>query len=278
LSRIRDWLAIQLIAESHDQFRRRQYAADKWRDDYGSISRNNLDNTGDVGRVLSRQILASNIEEAVEFYRPLLVHDRIARLGSKAGETLKDLCLMLDQEGQADVFWAVWEKFAGTAVGIGTHLNDDQYWKKKKLSPNVASNAFDALLAALFLNRMYFGQDQEWAPLDGQLDRFRHAFDVFKASALNKYVTFLNTVGGGLLPAAFVQVSDCVETLFKQTGKTFLTRSSQIRLLRLLKKRSSMVVGDNGAQPMKAILHLLDVLADAGYAEAFRLRETLARS
>ena len=278
LSRMREWLAIQLIAQSHDQFRRRQYAADKWRDHYGSISRNDAVNTGDVGRVLSRRILASTIEEAVEFYRTLLVDNRIAHLGSEAGELLKDLCLMLDQEGQVRVFWVVWEKFAGAAVGVGTHLHDDEYWKQKKLSSNVASNAFDALLAALFLNQMYFGQDQHWAPLDGQLDRFRHAFDVFKVFALNKYVAFLNTVGGGLLPAAFVQVSDCVQTLFEQTGKTFLTRSSETRLLRLLKKNSSTVVTDNSDQPIKAILHLFDVLADAGYAEAFRLRETLARS
>lgn len=277
-SRLRDWLMIQLIAESHDQYRRRQYAADKWRNHYGNNSRNDPVNTGDVGRVLSRRILASTIEEAVEFYRPLLVHNRIARLGSKAGELLKDLCLMLDQEGQADVFWAVWEKFAGAAVNIGTHLNDDQHWKEKNLLSNVAGNAFDAILAALFLNRMYFGQDQEWTPLAGQLDRFRHAFDVFKAFALNKYIAFLNTVGGGLMPAAFIQVSDCVKTLFDQTGKTFLTGSSELRLLRLLKKHSASVVADHDGQPIEAILHLLDILADAGYAEAFRLRETLARS
>jgi hypothetical protein len=54
---------------------------------------------------------------------------------------------------------------------------------------------------------MHFGQDQHWAPLDGQPDRLRHAFDVFKVFALNKYVAFLNTVGGGLLPTAFVQVN-----------------------------------------------------------------------
>jgi hypothetical protein len=277
LFRIRDWLAIQLIAESHDQFRRRQYAADKWRDHHGSLSRTDPVNTGDVSRVLSRRVLAGSPEEGVEFYRPLLINNRIARLGSKAGELLKDLCLTLDQEGKQEVFWAVWEKFAGAAVGIGAHLTEHKYWAEKKLSAKLASAGFDALLAALFLNRMYFGQDQQWKPLDGQLDRFRAAFEIFNALALNKYVAFLNTVGGGLLPAAFIQIADCVRKLVAHTGKSFLTRSSETRLLHLLKKYSTATIGGD-AQQTTAILYLLEVLADAGEPEAFRLRETLARS
>ncbi len=276
LFRIRDWLTVQLIAESHDQFRRRRYAVDKWRDHYGSLSRTNPVNTGDVGRVLSQRVLAGTPAEGVEFYRPILIGDHTAPLGSKAGELLKDLCLMLDQEGKPEVFWAVWEKFAGAALNIGVHLNEQQYWKRRKMSAKMASTAFDALLAALFLNRMYFGQDQQWKPLDGQLDRFREAFATFKAFALNRYVAFLNTVGGDLLPRAFVPISNCVHNLLVKTGKSLLTRSSEVRLLRLLKKHSSGVVLTG--QHDEAILHLLDVLADAGYGEAFRLRETLARS
>ena len=111
--------------------------------------------------------------------------------------------------------------------------------------------------------------------MDGQLDRFREAFEIFKPFALNRYVAFLNTVGGDLLPAAFVQVDDCVQSLIEKTGKSFLTQSSEIRLLRLLKKHSSGAVV--AGQQEKAILELLDVLAEAGYGEAFRLRETLAR-
>jgi hypothetical protein len=277
LSRIRDWLVIQLIAEGHHRFQRRQYAADKWRDHYGSLSRNDPVNTGDVGRVLSRRILGSSNAEATEFYRPLLIHNRIAHLGNKAGEFLKDLCLVLDEEGRPEAFWAVWEKFAGAAVGIGTHLNDGEYWQQRNLSKGVASDAFYALLAALFLNDMYLRPDQHWSPLDSELERFSEAFGIFKPFALNKYIGFLNTVGGGLLPLAFVEISKCVRTLVEQTGKSFLTRSSETQLLRLIKRHSSEVAAANDDQ-LEAILYLLDILADAGSAEAFRLRETLVRS
>jgi hypothetical protein len=278
LSRIRNWLVIQLIAESHHRFRRRQYAADKWRDHYGSFTRYDPVNTGDVGNVLSGRILRINAAEAMEFYRPLLMHNRIAHLGNKAGEFLKDLCLMLDKEGKPEVFWAVWEKFAGAAAGIGIHLNDGQYWRQRKASKEVASDAFYALLSALFMNGVYFRPDQHWSPLDGQLERFSEAFDMFKPFALNKYIGFLNTVGGGLLPAAFVEISDCVRVLMEQTGRSFLTRSSETNLLRLLKKHSSPGFAGTAGQQSTAILYLLDILADAGSAEAFRLREALARS
>lgn len=278
LSRLRDWLVIQLIAESHHRFRRRQYAADKWRDHYGSLSRNDPVNTGDVGDVLSGRILRINAAEATEFYRPLLLHNRIAHLGNKAGEFLKDLCLMLDKEGKPEVFWAVWEKFAGGAAGIGIHLNDGQYWRQRKVSKEVASDAFYALLSALFMNGVYFRPDQHWSPLDGQLERFSEAFGVFKPFALNKYIGFLNTVGGGLLPAAFVEISDCVRALIEQAGTSFLTRSSENQLLRLIKRHSLAGCAGTVDQQSTAILHLLDVLADAGSAEAFRLREARARS
>ena len=62
---------------------------------------------------------------------------------------------MLDQEGKPEVFWAVWEKFAGAALNIGAHLNAQQYWKQRKVSAKTASSAFDALLAAVFLNQKY---------------------------------------------------------------------------------------------------------------------------
>lgn len=235
-------------------------------------------NTGEVGRILSRRILSNTPERAVEFYRPLLTNYRIAVLGSKAGEPLKDLCLMLDQEGNPDVFWAVWEKFAGAAVAIGSHLNDEDFWKQRKLKSGVAPAAFDSLLASVFLNRMYFGQDHDWAPIPGQLDRFRQAFRIFNAFALNKYVAFLDTVGGALLPDPFVEVSSCVANLIEKVGKSLLTHSSELRLVRLLKKHSAAAAADPSAPPSKAILHLLTVLADAGHAQAFRLRETLARN
>jgi hypothetical protein len=54
--------------------------------------------------------------------------------------------------------------------------------------------------------------------------------------------------------------------------------SAQIQLLRLLGKEASFHrVPDADQQTWTAILHLLDVLADAGFAEAFRLRESVAR-
>ena len=205
------------------------------------------------------------------------MNNRIAHLGNKAGELLKDLCLMLDEEGKPEVFWAIWEKFAGAAIGVGTHLNDGEYWRQRKLSKSIASDAFYALLATLFLNDMYFRPDQHWSALDGELERFSEAFGIFKPFALNKYIGFLNTVGGGLLPAAFVEISKCVRTLVGQTGKSFLTRSSEIHLLRLIKMHSAAAATNNG-DGSDAILHLLDILADAGSAEAFRLRETLVRS
>jgi hypothetical protein len=279
VNRIRNWLAIQLIDESHQRCGRRRFAADKWRDHYGSFSRTDPVNTGDVGRIIARRVLAGTPEEACEFYRSILTDDRIAHLGSKAGEFLQDLCITLDEEGQADVFWAVWEKFAGAAVGLGTHLNDKEYWRQRKTSASIAGDAFDALLAALFLNRMYFKPDQAWRPLDGQLGRFSEAFAVFKPFALNKYISFFNTVGGGSLPSAFVEVDACVRTLLEQTKKSFLTRSSENYLLRLIKRHAlAGSLGNDENQTSAAILHLLDVLADAGSAEAFRLRETLART
>ena len=104
------------------------------------------------------------------------------------------------------------------------------------------------------------------------------AFRAFHAFALNDYISFLGTIGGSLLPGAWRDLSDCVRDLIERSGKSFLTRTSQAHLLRLIGQEASLHrVPDEDRTTWGAMLYLLDVLADAGIAEAFRLREGVAR-
>jgi hypothetical protein len=276
--RVRNWLSIQFIDEGDRWHERRKFAADSWRDHHGSFSRGDPVNTGEVSRILARRALAMPAAEVMQFYAPILRSNRICHLRSKAGEFLKDLCLMLDTEGDPRAFWAAWEGHVLAAVEVGRHLKNEEHWRRMKILPQAVADTFAALLSAVFLNDMYFRSDQDWSHLDGQSDRFAGAFRVFNVFALNEYIVFLGTIGGSLLPGAWQGISDCVRGLAERTGKSFLTNTSQRHLLRLIGKEASLHrVPDEDRATWGAILYLLDVLADAGIAEAFRLRESVAR-
>jgi hypothetical protein len=147
-----------------------------------------------------------------------------------------------------------------------------------KVSPKAASKSFRALLWTVFLNRMYMKVDQDWPPLHGQHERFKRAFETFHVFAINYYIAFLNTVGGMLLPGALIPISECERSFNERSGETLLTPTSRAQLLRLLAKEVSLRrVPDKDQETWQAILHLLGLLADAGFSEAFRLRESVAR-
>jgi hypothetical protein len=64
----------------------------------------------------------------------------------------------------------------------------------------------------------------------------------------------------------------------ENAGRSFLRGTSAGHLLRLIGKEASLHrVPDEDRATWNAIIYLLDVSADAGIAEAFRLRESLAR-
>ena len=278
LARVRNWLAIQFIDNSARRHRHRRFAADTWRDHYGSSSRGDPVNISEAGHLLARRVLSMTPAEAREFYAPIFRPGRLCHLRGEAGVFLKHLCLALDAGGHRAVFWAAWEGCALAAVELGRRLNDREHWLRLKTSPEAAAQAFRALVSALFLNRMNFRPDEHWPPLDGELDRFSNAFRTFHAVALDAYVAFLDTVGGALLPAAWRGVSDCLCGLIKRTGRSFLTADSDARLLRLLAREASLHrIPDEDQRTWRAILHLLDILTDAGSPEAFRLREGVAR-
>jgi hypothetical protein len=275
--RVRNWLAVQFIDDGGRRPEQRKFAADSWRDQNGRASRGDPVNIGEVSRLLARRVLAMPPTEVQLFYAPIFRSSRICHLRTKAGTFLKDLCLMLDA-GDSTAFWVAWEECVLAAAELGNHLNNKEHWLGFKIPPQAATEAFSALVSAVFLNHMYFKTDQHWPPLDGQTDRFIRAFHAFHVFALNEYIAFLSTVGGALLPGAWRGISDCVRKLVQHTGKSLLTMSAQIQLLRLLGKEASFHrVPDADQQTWTAILHLLDVLADAGFAEAFRLRESVAR-
>lgn len=276
--RVRNWLWIQYGNESERRSKERKFAVDSWRDHNGYFSRGDTTNNGEVGRLLARRILAMPSSEVQRFYAPLFRSSRICHLRSKAGEPLKDLCLMLDIEGDPAAFWAVWDMFVLAAVEVGGHLRDEEHWRRLNIRPQASADCFAALISAVFLNDMYFRRGQHWPHIDGQLDRFAKAFRSFHAFALNDYIEFLGTIGGSSLPGAWRAISDCVGALIKNTGRSFLTRNSQNHLLRLIAEEASLHrVPDEDRNTWRAILCLLDALADAGFAEAFRLRESVGR-
>ena len=276
--RVRNWLSVQLIDEAHHWHGRRKFAADAWRDDHGNLSRGDPVNTGEVGRLIARRALAMAPTDVRRFYGPILRSNRICHLRSKAGEFLKNLCLMLDAEGDPKAFWAVWEEYVRAAVEVGSQVQNEEHWRALKIPPEAPAEALGALLSAVFLNHMYFRVGQQWPHLDGQAERFTAAFRAFHAFALNDYISFLGTIGGSLMPGAWRGLSDCVRDLIQRCGKSFLTRTSHVHLLRLIaQEASSRRVPDEDRTTWLAVLYLLDVLADAGFAEAFRLREGLAR-
>jgi hypothetical protein len=276
-SRARNWLTIQFIDDGGRRPEHRKFALDSWRDQNGRASRCDPANIGEVSRFLARRVLAMSPNEVRLFYGPIFRSGRICHLRAKAGTFLKDLCI-LQETGDPAAFWIAWEEFALATAELGKHLNDKEHWQALKVSPRAASVAFQALVSAVFLNHMYFKLDQHWPPLDGQSDRFVRAFRAFHVFALNEYIPFLATIGGKLLPGAWGGISDCVRILIQHTGKSLLTTTAQIHLLRLLAKEVSLHrVPNEDQQTWKAILYLLDVLADAGFAEAFRLRESVAR-
>lgn len=277
--RVRNWLAIQFADENHHQpYGSRKFGMDKWRNQYGGMSRRDHVNTGEVSRLVARRVLAMPAQEVKAFWVPILKPSRISHLRGKAGEFLKDLCITLDAGGDTEAFWVSWEEHAHAAVAIGQHFGEPEYWRELKVTEKAADQAFGALVSAVFLNKMYFKIGQRWQPLDCQLDRFNRAFHVFRGFALNDYISFLGTVGSGLLPGAFVAISKCVRDLQESFGDSLLTRTSQTHLLHLLREEASLRrVPTDDHQTWSAMVHLLDVLADAGLPEAFRLRERLAR-
>ena len=275
--RVRNWLAVQFIDDGGRRPEHRKFASDSWRDQNGRASRGDPVNIGEVSRLLARRVLAMPPTEVQLFYAPIFRSSRICHLRTKAGTFLKDLCLMLDT-GDSTAFWIAWEECARAAADLGNQLNNREHWLGLKIPPQAATEAFGALVSAIFLNHMYFRQDQHWPPLDGQSNRFIRAFRAFNAFGLNDYIAFLDTVGGSLLPGAWRGVSDCVRKLIQHTGKTFLTTNDHAHLLRLIAKEASLNrVPDDDHHTWEAILYLLDVLADAGFAEAFRIRESLSR-
>lgn len=75
-----------------------------------------------------------------------------------------------------------------------------------------------------------------------------------------------------------MSVPHCVRRLVEHAGRSFLTGTSQGHLLRLIGKEASLHrVPDEDRATWEGIVYLLNVLAEAGIAEAFRLRESLAR-
>jgi hypothetical protein len=276
--RIRNWLSIQLVDEGDRWHGNRKFAADSWRDYHGTFSRGDPVNTGEVGRILARRVLALPPSEVRRFYAPLLTENRICHLRSKAGEFLKDLCLMLDTGGDPRALWTAWDGFVIAAAEVGSQLNNEGHWRQLKLSPQAASDSFRALVSAVFFNNMYFRDDQVWPHVAGESERFVGAFRAFGGFALNDYISFLATIGGTLLPGAWRQVSDCVHGLMERTGKPFLTATSYRHMLRLIGKEISVRrVPDEDHVTWAAILYLLDVLTNAGIGEAFRLRESIIR-
>jgi len=276
-SRVRDWFAIQVVDES-DHGPGRKFARDSWRDYGAHFSQADAVSVGEVGRMIARRALKMAPKEVRAFYAPIFVPGKIAHLREKAGEFLKDLSIMLDAEDDSTAFWAAWEICAGAAATLGSQLNNEEFWHKLKVSPDVAFQSFGALVSAIFLNGMYMRADQDWPPLHGQFHRFKGAFQAFRWFALNEYIEFISTVGGELLPDEWPSISECVSHLNQRIGKSLLRSSSHAHLLRLLAKEvRSCRVPVEKTDTWRAILHLLQVLTDAGLSEAFRLRESVAR-
>ena len=244
------------------------------------MPRTNPVTVGQVSHFVANYMLSLSPTDAVMFLKPLLTAIRIVRLRGKAGELLKELCIALDMSGNPETFWAVWEQFSNLALAIGSRLRDAELWKRHGISEKTVFESFSALVSSVFLNDMHWQKNQKWAPLENNELRFSEAFDRFGVFAFRRYVRFLGTIGGSLLPGAWPALSDCLNQLEERNVLDgFLTEKTQAILLRLLHGEVAEVrIARDDERTWSAVRHILNVLVDLGSAEAFRLREDLPRS
>lgn len=231
--------------------------------------------------MIAAHILQQSPTDAVDFVmKNLFTNLRVARLKQNAGKLLKGMCLQLDSSGNSETFWAVWQKYRDITQYIGFRLNDDVFWEEQRISKECASKSFSNLLSSVFLNGMYWTVGQEWTPLNGEEERFTEAFSIFGIFAFHRFIEFLGTVGGGLLPSSWVPLSDCLKSFQKLSfSSNFLDSKSTQILLRLLQNEIvRRRIPHDDVPSWAAIRHLLDYLVDGGSPNAYRLRDSLPRT
>lgn len=275
-SRALKWLSLQW--SSKEPHFRRLFGQDKWRSH--DVSGPMPTTLGEVSDGVARHILNQPPAEAVRLVKRHLDENlQGARLGDRAGELLKDLCLELDATGSSDTFWAVWEEYRDFAFYLGSRLQNEKLMKAAKISNERWIASFSHFVSAIFLNNMYMRPDQEWAPLSGREHLFSDAFSRVGAYGINQYVGFLNTIGSKLLPDAWEPLAACLRKIEDlNLARGFLTSKSRGNLLRLIQREvTTLRIQAGDKAKWEAVRHLLDYLVDESLPEAHRIREGLPR-
>ena len=182
----------------------------------------------------------------------------------KVADFLRELIIAADRN-TADCFWTIWQEIANKAVSA-PWIGDLEHGR---------SLGYD-LIDVLFLGGVQWKADaKHWGRLDGNADRLDKIAQQLPAATpcLLAYSSFLSTIGGNSLPAAF----KTIDSLLKKGDPVGMIADSNVALnLETVLRRFVY------AQPFKvksdarlrdAILAILDALVSSGSSSAYRMRD-----
>ncbi len=267
------WLFVSWRLEK-DQFRR---MSRRQRGHRSERARNAV-TVGKVAKAVAARCLSCLVEAGRTFHR-LFWRLRILHLKSQAHRVLYQLSLALDRGGDKETFWRMWGKCREMCLLIGPRLDDAEFLVFVRTKKEDAFEAFSSLVSALFFNDMHFGMHQDWQPLDGHEQEVLQAFEQLGPFALRRFIRFVATIGGKLMPDAWKTMAEVFSRCRGQvTIETFIDESIWKHLIPLIQIEVTHRRLPPSAKLEWAFIHLLlDSLVSQGCAPAFHIREECAR-
>jgi hypothetical protein len=177
---------------------------------------------------------------------------------------IEGLTVIEDRVPNTVHYWNLWQLFAD---GI-RHANWVSYLDRDHPVGR-------EMVSAIFLTSWWKDTVRHWKSLEGHAPRVHALFEALPPSwiVLDSYVRFLYHIGEQSLPEAFVRISKSLSTTNRVA---MLADSNTVFMLVVLLQRH--VYGrplELKREPVirNAVLHLLDILIEAGSAAAFRMRD-----
>jgi len=198
--------------------------------------------------------------EAEAILLPLI--EQTTNFPKDVADLLRDLTTAEDRRHSPANFWSAWQNIA------------DRFFAGDLAEQIELGRGAASLLNRLFLAAEWKRGVTDWKPLHGQHARIDHLFRALPASptTLAAYARYLNTVGGGALPGAFVLVTEKVAALAADDELTSDTMLQlEVTLGNHVHGNPGGIKGDRALRV--AVETLLDHLIERGSAPAFRMRD-----
>jgi hypothetical protein len=212
---------------------------------------------------MSRFILQLPLEEAVRLCTPLL--EVTAGWAEEVGNFLESLILSEDTLGSGTIFWSIWQQFADRVLAAPwAALLDERHGGQVRL------------INELFLGVNWKEGVRQWQRLGPNDVRLSELFQRMPLTGplIVAYCRFLYTVGGSLLPNAFVLVAeklrqDEVGRFLKEAGDAVFYLEGLLQ--RWVYSQPAKLKGR--VELRDAVLYLLDHMVEAGSSVAYRMRD-----